>query len=125
MAAITWSDVTAHAAQLTTAVVPSAARTDILAYVNSVVNVKVIDGEDGPKSKMARIYLAAHFGEVARSQGLLSSGAVTSESAGGLARSYAAILTMDPASLGASRYGQEYTALIRTSGARAPFVIGC
>lgn len=119
--AISWSNVVAHAPELS--VVSSSAKTDILAYVNESLAVELFDGEDGPKTKLARIYLAAHLGAgVAVSGGATAVGAVTSESAGGLARSYGQALVVDVASFGSTSYGQAYLQLVRSSACRVPFV---
>lgn len=121
MAAIDWTAVIAHAPEL--AAVSSQARTEILAHVNTALDVEVFGGEDAPKTRLARIYLAAHLGAgVANSGGSTSVGAVTSESAGGLSRSYGQAAVVATASLGSTSYGQAYLALVNTSAARAPFV---
>lgn len=82
MADITWSDVTNHYASLST--VASGAQDDILAYVNDALSASVFGGEDNPKYKLARIYMAAHMGELearnARAAGAV--GAVTSKTIG-------------------------------------------
>jgi hypothetical protein len=60
MASITWTNVLEFAPELSD--VTTNARVDILALVNDLLPVGEWDGESGPKTKMARIYLAAHFG---------------------------------------------------------------
>lgn len=60
MADIAWTDVTAFAAGLSA--VDVLAQTDILAHVNVVLDVEMFGGEDAPKTRLARIYLAAHMG---------------------------------------------------------------
>ena len=61
MAAIIWADVVSHAAQLLT--VDSTAQTDILAHVNTALAVAVFGGETHARTRLARVYLAAHFGQ--------------------------------------------------------------
>ena len=79
MAAIVWADVEA--------VAPTATDVDVLAqgfilgYVNITLAVARFDGEEGPTTKLARVYLAAHHATMI--QQLCNSGAVTSDKAGG------------------------------------------
>lgn len=121
MAAINWAAVLAFAPELVT--VSGGAQTDILGLVNESIDPDMLDGEDGRKTKMARVLLAAHLGAgVAKSGGSTGVGNVVSESAGGLARAYGATFTLDTASLGTTSYGQAYLAMVRASAAAAPFV---
>ena len=116
MADISWSDVTAIAPEMST--VSSGAQTMILAYVNNVLNVSEFGGESAPTLKLARVYLAAHRG--AASLGGGGAGPITSESMGGLSRSYGAGVTTDR--LDSSPYGREYLSLVNMSSARSPIV---
>lgn len=120
MTAITWSDVTNKAAELADVAVD--AQTDYLALANTFLNVSMLDGEDGPRTKLARIYLAAHFATLDRLRGTSIAGPVVSESRGGLSRSYANLTQMSLASglFGQTTYGQNYATLVRTSRARWP-----
>lgn len=121
MAAISWSDVTNHAPEL--ASLAAGAQTDILDFVNTVLEVYWFCGEDSAKTKLARIYLAAHLGTgIAASGGSNAVGVVTAEAAGGLSRSYGQASTLDIASLGSTSYGQAFAMLVRSSAARVPFV---
>lgn len=122
MAPITWTNVTDHAAELASVAVD--AQTDYLALANTFLNVGMFDGEDGPRTKMARIYLAAHFATLDRLRGTSIAGPVVSESRGGLSRSYANLTQMSLASglFGQTTYGQNYATLVRTSRARWPVV---
>ena len=121
MANITWTNVTDHAAELST--VAAAAQTDILAYVNSVVKVSLIDGEAGPKTKLVRIYLAAHFGALNLASSTGVSGAVTSKKEGDVAVTYASATTLAAAPHGSTTYGQMYLTLIGSSALRAPLLL--
>lgn len=122
MAAILWSDVEAIAVEL--ADVPIAAQTLYLDLANKFLNVNMFDGEDGPRVKLARIYLAAHFATLDRQRGTATAGPVISESRGGLSRSYANLFQTSngPGLFGSTAYGMNYEALVRTSGARWPTV---
>lgn len=120
MAAITWSDVTAHASDLTA--VSAGAQTDALAYVNEMVDPDKLGGETSSRYHLARIYLAAHFGTVSLKNGTPPAGPVTSESVGDISRSYgiSAGAGEDIASTG---WGREYLALVRrAAAARGPLV---
>ena len=115
MAAIVWDDVVDIAAELSA--VGTDARTKILAFVNVALDVALFElGEDDARLHLARIYLAAHFGSGAL-PGSGSSGppgTVTSESAGGLSRSYGSMPTALASGLvGGTWYGQQYIALTR------------
>lgn len=97
--AITWSDVTAIAPELST--VPVATQTAILAIVQRQVD----DDAWGEFADDGRRYLAAHLASIRGNEGL-----VTSESLGAMSRSYA----LPPGILGSlalSTYGAEYKRL--------------
>lgn len=125
MAAITWSDVTSFAPELTTSV-PADAQTLILSYVNtSAIDPASFDGEAGVTTRLARIYLAAHLGSgVGQGASGAAGGPVTSESMGGLSRSYsvASVATAMDAT-GSTAYGRMYEALVNNSLARLPLVL--
>ena len=107
MADIVWTDVVDFDASM--AGVAAGAQTLILAYVNDeALQPTIFGGEDSWKYKLARIYLAAHLGTMARLQGV--SGPVSSESAGGLSTSYAVAMTRS--NLGITSYGRAYLATL-------------
>ncbi len=116
MADIIWTDVVDFASELSA--LDSEAQTAILAYVNDALSPKAFGGEDSPKLKLARIYLAAHVGTLSRGGGG-PSGPVTSETAGNISRTYAAAGGA-PSDWSSTSYGQLYIALVRTSRARLP-----
>lgn len=120
MADIVWADVTGFAPELTT--VSAGAQTLILAYVNDeALDSSVFGGESANMYKMARIYLAAHRGTLTLRGG--TAGPVTSESAGGLSRSYGSGMTSSTG-LESTVYGQEFLALCNASLARSPVILG-
>lgn len=122
MAAITWTDVSDLASELSA--VATTARTLILALVNAKVDVESLDGEAGELTKAVRVYYAAHLGALSLQGSGAWTGAVVSESAGGLSRSYASNSPNGTSPLwDKTPYGQTLRALLRTSGARAPFAI--
>lgn len=125
MADIIWADVTAIATELTS--IDGAARVYILAYVNGPgVNPDILDGESGPMTRLARIYLAAHIGSgVGKGASGSAGGAVTSESAGGLSRSYAAppLPPTTPGSHASTDYGRRFDDIIGNSLGRIGFVV--
>lgn len=116
MAAITWADVIALAPEVAT--IPLGAQTDILAYVNSQLNVVTWGGEDSIQLRLGRIYLAAHLATITVFGGS-GAGPVVSESAGGLSRSYA------QASTSGARTGYQdmFLELLRRTPARLPIVL--
>lgn len=122
MAAITWTDVVDVAPALST--VDADAQTMILAYVNAELDVVMFGGEAAPKTKLARVYLAAHLGTLSRpGASATAAGPVVSESAGGLSRSYANMVSStSSAGLERTTFGTMYAFLVGTSLARAPRV---
>lgn len=124
MAAIDWDDVIAFDSSLTS--VDDAAQDDILNHVNAHFDVGALDGEDGPDTRLARIYLAAHHGLGAvPGTGNSGGGAVTSESGGGLSVSYAvdSASSSNTTALGETVWGRKYLAITRTSLARVWVVL--
>ena len=121
MAAITWAHVTAFAAELST--VPTAAQTDILAYVNETLAVDHLGGEDSISAKLARIYLAAHHGTVTNNGSNGPAGPLLSQSTADLSRTYAAFSPAgsDPL-LDTTPYGKMFRSMVRRSTARLPLV---
>ena len=121
MAALAWSDVVNHAAALSP--LDAEAQTDLLAYGNGVLVPNDFGGETGAPLKLARIYLAAHFATLAKSTASASvAGPVTSESGGGLSRSYGTVIGA-ASSLGETRYGRMFAALLARSPGRGPVVL--
>lgn len=118
MAPIAWSDVVAYSSALAAA--DPIVQADILELVNaSFASLpSVFDGEDGGKTRLARIYIALHFASLPGAGEQRPAGAVTSETRGGLSRSYA-----PPASGSGSetwndtQWGRRYLQLLRGSRA--------
>lgn len=122
MAAIVWTDVTAIAVELTA--VPVDAQTLFLSYVNTSLNVDYFGGESHINTKLARIYLAAHLGKTQLQGGDSIAGPVTSESAGGLSRSYALVSAVSGSgAVSGSSWADRYMELVNSSLARLPMVI--
>jgi hypothetical protein len=118
MAAITWDDVVDHAASLVD--VDPGQQTDLLALVNTQLNVGAFGGEDAPKTKLARIYFVAHFASLPSDEGS-SAGPVVSESTGRISRAYQA-LSGTTEGWDETRWGRLYQLLLRGSRARWPRV---
>lgn len=125
MAAIDWAQVVAFAPGLSTVAID--AQDAILAWANAALNLSAFDGEDGPTTLLARIYLAAHAGTLRAQAAAGGGGPVTMRSVGGVTEQWA-----NPSggvaydSLDASPFGKLYRALVRTSSARGPYVLnGC
>lgn len=120
MAAITWSDVTALAGELSN--VSPTAQTIILNWVNTALDVSFFaGGETSSKLKLTRIYLAAHLGSLGPRVGI-----VTSESEDDLSIGY----TIPPIPPGGdpfwfrTGYGEAYQMMVNTTAARLPFISG-
>lgn len=85
MAPIAWADVVSHSSPL--AAVDVGVQGDILAYVNTRF-AAVFGGEDNPTTRLARIYVAAHFASLPGSGRHEAAGPVVSQSRGGLSQSF-------------------------------------
>jgi hypothetical protein len=117
VASLLWSDVTALAPQL--AVVDITAQAMILAYVNDTVNVPLFGGESSSRTKLVRVMLAAHFGELQRRQ---DQGQVIGETVGTTSIAIQYERRADPEALRETSYGAQYLGLINASAARVGFV---
>lgn len=118
--AIDWADVEGIAPELSD--IPWSGRRCILAYVNNALDEDAWGGEESVR--LARIYLAAHYGTITRQGGNGPSGPVVSESVGDLSRQYAAASPMgtDPL-MDTTPYGKSFRGLLRRSLARLPIVL--
>jgi hypothetical protein len=123
MASITWDHVLDHAPELS--VVDTDARVDILAVANEVLDVTHFGGESAAKTKLARVYFAAHFGTIDSQGSSGATGAVIGESVGGLSRQYASNSPMGTDPLWEKTpYGQAFRALLRaTPVLRGPWIL--
>ncbi len=122
MAAIDWTDVEALAPELS--VVSTDGQDFILAYVNEALDLSIFGGEESPKLRLARIYLAAHFGKLSSSGGSMVAGPVISETVGDISRSYANLFSSGAGNFTGTAYGDLYMELVRTCArARVPMVI--
>lgn len=121
MASIVWADVVAFAPTLST--VDAGAQADVLGYVNIVLAVAQFDGEDGPTTRLARIYLAAHMGSLGVAAASGSAGPVVSRSIGGISEDYADTSSSSGSALGDTSFGELYLQLVRRSPARATVVL--
>lgn len=94
----------------------------ILAFVNQV-NLTAVDSDED--RAMARIYLAAHLAKMSSATGAAASaaGPVTSESAGGIRRSYGFVAQTSSSSLDLTRYGKQYLEILNHTMAHGPMVI--
>lgn len=111
MAAISWPDVTALEAGLST--VPTDWQAGILAYVHEVVGVQSLGGEDSERLKMARRTLAAHLGALHQQLAAgLTTGPVTSRSIGGISKSWLAT-AMSEDGLQRTGHGSLYLFVVR------------
>jgi hypothetical protein len=121
-ATISKTDVTNFATELATVATPNAdGWTDIITYVNTFDLTQT--GEDLQTDRMAKIFLAAHIATMARRGGSNAAGPMTSESVGGVRRSYGMLQTTTTnLSLSTTRYGQLYLEVLGSSLAAGPMV---
>lgn len=119
MAAIVWSDVVNAAPELADPAVAVAWQTVLLSFANTRLDVNVFDGESGPTTKMARVALVAHFASGVGSGSGGATSPVTSESAGGLARSYASASAGGGSGFTTTAYGVTYRLLAQMSAGGA------
>lgn len=105
-------------------VVDADAQTMILAYVNQALAVDEWGGEDSPTYKLARVYLAAHYGTVTLQGGNGPAGPAISQTVGGITRIYMnnSPVGSDPV-MGKTPYGNSFLSLLRRSPAKLPVVI--
>ena len=93
---------------------------DILNFVNQF-DLTVCDSDYD--RRLARIYLAAHIAlNTLKAKGG-AAGPVTSESAGGIRRSYAFVQYMQGSNLNSTRFGQWYSDLLIMTGCTGPFLV--
>lgn len=113
MADIAWSDVVAIAAQLST--VSAGAQAMFLADANESINVALFGGEGSAKTKLVRVYRAAHFGELARRRG---DAQVTGETLAATSVSLTYLRTQSDDGWRETPYGATYLDLIQASAIR-------
>lgn len=117
---IVQSDVTDFASELATGVSANA-WTNVLAYVNQF-NMTADDTDED--RYLARVYLCAHILTVGKRASSAASGPLTSESVGGVRRSYGLIATATSASsLNSTRYGQLYSDILGASLTGGPMLV--
>lgn len=119
---ITWPEVVTIDASLAT--VPENAQVWILEYANRALNPRMFTTQ---AYKLVRLYLAAHFGtmSVPGAAGETPvAGPVTSETVGGISRTYALVSDSSDPTFSTTSHGQMYAFLVRTSKGRLPFALG-
>jgi hypothetical protein len=114
MAAIEWADVVGIAGNL--ANVSALGQAAILAYVNDALEPGNFGGEESPKLYLARILLAAHFGELNRRASVAGAqgGTIASKTIGtnSITIQYAQQQTTDSA-LKSTEWGAQYRDLLK------------
>lgn len=114
-------DVTDFASELASStVVSDNAWEKILAFVNQV-SLTTLDTD--ADRVLARIYLAAHIGKTTAAGSSAAAGPVTSESVGGIRRSYGLVASTTSSALSTTRYGQLYLELLAMCLTNGPIVI--
>lgn len=121
MASISWNDVVEGAPSPELATFAPGAQIVLLDFVNTKLVVTGFDGEDGVKTRLARIYLAAHMATMLKRKG--AAGARSSQSAGGVSESFS-IPNMPWLGLYAqTSYGQLYAMIAGSSAHRAGLLL--
>lgn len=98
----------------------------ILAFVNSFTSlgIDIGGGEQSSLLRLARIFLAAHYGTVSRRSPSGAAGPTTSEAAGAVRRSYGLVaLAANDAGFGSTGWGQQLLCLLSMSDAHGPFLV--
>lgn len=124
MADIIKQDVLEFAPELSTIRDPTWAA--ILAFVNSFTSlgIDVAGGESSPLLRLARIFLAAHYGTVSKRSKSGAAGPVTSEAAGAVRRSYGLVaLASNDAGFGSTVWGQQLLSILSMSDAHGPILV--
>lgn len=126
MAAIVWTDITGTPPAIGIAPelvalndVPTQAL--LLLLVNTTgISTRNLDGESGPKTRLARILLAAHMATLFLRRGL--AGMVSSQSEGGVSESLSNIVA-NPHTWDQTAYGAALRTLIAGTAARAGLLL--
>lgn len=125
MAAILWADVTGmFPSDAVLAGIPVAAQNNILQHVNTELSAAFFGGEEAPKMKLARIYLAAHMACAGGSGATGPIGPVIVERLGPLDREYApfGLSSVVPGAHGETTYGRLFDGLVLASPMRVGVV---
>jgi len=118
MPAINWNTVLGVAPELTSVNIDT--QVLALAYANESLSDSMWG--TGAMATLARAYMAAHIATITVRGGEGASGAVVSESAGGLSRTYAQSMA-SASTWGSTPYGVAFASLLRTNAnARGPGV---
>jgi hypothetical protein len=117
VANVVWQDVTALQANLST--VSEAAQMIILAHVNEDLNPDAFGGSDSAKYHLARVYLAAHLGELERRRGG-ASGQIVGKTIGtsAITINYAQASSGDTDALYQTAWGSQLALMIDSSPLR-------
>lgn len=117
MANVVWADVEALQSNLST--VSAAAQMIILAHVNEDLNPAAFGGDGSAKYHLARVYLAAHLGELERRKGG-ASGQVTSKTIGtsSITLAFAQAERGDDDALTQTSWGSQFAGMLDTSPLR-------
>lgn len=120
MEAINKADVLSIAPELST--LSDQAWADLLEYVNEF-DFTTLDTVQ--TVRMARIFLAAHWGTGVKRAPKGAAGPVTGEAAGGVRRTYGLVATAGGGlgALGSTMYGQTLLSILSMSGAHGPFLV--
>ncbi len=113
---ILWTNVTDEAAELATGV-SAGAQFALLDYANTKIDVTGLDGEDGRKTFLARVFWVAHIATLLKRRGV--AGARTAQSAGGVSESFTLPQMTNLGPFSQTSYGILYATIVGASAHRA------
>mgnify|MGYP001596413402 CR=1 FL=1 len=97
--------------------VSAGAQLALLDYANTKIVTEGLDGEDGRKTFLARVYWVAHTATLLKRRGV--AGARTSQSSGGVSESFSLPTMANLGPYSQTSYGILYAAIIGASAHRA------
>jgi hypothetical protein len=117
VANVVWQDIEALQSNLSS--VSVAAQMIFLAHVNEDLNPTAFGGEDSARYHLARVYLAAHLGELERRRGA-TSGPVQSKTIGtsSITLAYATAMSSAESALRLTSWGAMYLEMLAASPLR-------
>jgi hypothetical protein len=116
VAPIAWSDVTAFVSTLST--VNPTQQELLLEMANTRTNVDIFDGEDGIDTKLARIYLVAHFASLPGAGSTAPAGPLIGQTRGKLSQQFQGLPLTAANEWLLTQWGRRYWQLLQASRAR-------
>lgn len=121
MAAIVWQNIVDDVPAPELATFAPGAQIVLLEHANTKLVVSGLDGEDGNKTRLARMYWVAHAATMIKRKG--ATGARSSQSAGGVSESFAVPNLPWLGLYAQTSYGQLYAMILGSSAHRAGLLL--